>query len=382
MVANYTVTDEHGATDTATLTITLTGTNDAAHITTVAGGDYNVTEAGGVSNAIPGDPSASGQLAITDADDGQAAFQAPPTLNGTYGTFTFNAANGSWTYTLDNSRPATQALAAGAAVTDSLTVTSSDGADLETITVNVAGTNDAAVISGTSSGSVTEATSASPGTPTATGDLNSTDVDNPNDAWTIVSSPHASTGGYGTYTIDATGHWSYTVDNSNPAVNALNNGQTLTDTFSVTTVDGTQQIVSVTINGATDNVAPVANSDILWVSNSTTVTLPTGVLMANDADPDGLSETITGITVTSGSPRPGCINPTALSPSRPNLPAEIRRPHRRDADLYDLRWSGGTSTDTVTVNVLAVPWRLRQIDLTGVGPYRRPISRRGAGQTI
>ena len=29
VVANYTVTDEHGATDTATLTITLTGTNDA-----------------------------------------------------------------------------------------------------------------------------------------------------------------------------------------------------------------------------------------------------------------------------------------------------------------------------------------------------------------
>ena len=29
VVANYTVTDEHGATRTATLTITLTGTNDA-----------------------------------------------------------------------------------------------------------------------------------------------------------------------------------------------------------------------------------------------------------------------------------------------------------------------------------------------------------------
>ena len=28
VVANYTVTDQHGATDTSTLTITLTGTND------------------------------------------------------------------------------------------------------------------------------------------------------------------------------------------------------------------------------------------------------------------------------------------------------------------------------------------------------------------
>ena len=225
-------------------------------------------------------------------------------------------------------------------------MTSSDGADLETITVNVAGTNDAAVISGTSSGSVTEATSASPGTPTATGDLNSTDVDNPNDAWTIVSSPHASTGGYGTYTIDATGHWSYTVDNSNPAVNALNNGQTLTDTFSVTTVDGTQQIVSVTINGATDNVAPVANSDILWVSNSTTVTLSTGVLMANDIDPDGLSETITGITVTSGSlASSGHINADGtFTFTTGTCRRKCRRPHSRDADIHNLRWRGGNIT--------------------------------------
>ncbi len=29
MVASYTVTDEHGATDSSTLTITVTGTNDA-----------------------------------------------------------------------------------------------------------------------------------------------------------------------------------------------------------------------------------------------------------------------------------------------------------------------------------------------------------------
>ena len=37
-----------------------------------------------------------------------------------------------------------------------------------------------------------------PGTPTATGDLNSTDVDNPTDAWTAVGTPTASTNGYGT----------------------------------------------------------------------------------------------------------------------------------------------------------------------------------------
>ena len=91
-----------------------------------------------------------------------------------------------------------------------------------------------------------------PGTPTATGDLNSTDVDNPNDAWTAVGSPTASANGFGSYTLTAAGVWAYTLDNSNAAVQALNVGQTLTDTFTATTVDGTQQLVTITINGTND----------------------------------------------------------------------------------------------------------------------------------
>ena len=93
---------------------------------------------------------------------------------------------------------------------------------------------------------------AAPGTPTVTGDLNFTDVDNPNDAWTAVSTPIASASGYGSYTLTAAGLWTYTLDNSNAAVQALNVGQTLTDTFTVTTVDGTAQVVTITINGAND----------------------------------------------------------------------------------------------------------------------------------
>ena len=54
----------------------------------------------------------------------------------------------------------------------------------------------AAVITGDTTGTVVEAggvANGTPGTPTATGDLNSTDVDDPNDAWKAVSSPTAST---------------------------------------------------------------------------------------------------------------------------------------------------------------------------------------------
>ena len=59
------------------------------------------------------------------------------------------------------------------------------------VTITINGANDAAVISGDTTGTVIEAggvANGTPGTPTATGDLNSTDVDNPNDAWTPVSS--------------------------------------------------------------------------------------------------------------------------------------------------------------------------------------------------
>src|SRR6185436_3746659 len=116
-------------------------------------------------------------------------------------------------------------------LTDTFTAMTVDGtAQLVTITIN--GANDAAVITGTATGAVTEASgvnNGTPGTPTATGDLSSTDVDNPNDAWTAVSSPAASASGFGSFTLTADGIWTYTLDNSNAEVQALNVGQTLTD---------------------------------------------------------------------------------------------------------------------------------------------------------
>ena len=55
--------------------------------------------------------------------------------------------------------------------------------------------------------------------------------------------------------------WTYTLDNSNAAVQALNAGGTLTDSFTVTTIDGTSQVVTITITGAND--AAVISGDII-----------------------------------------------------------------------------------------------------------------------
>ena len=67
-----------------------------------------------------------------------------------------------------------------------------------------------------------------------------------------MSSPTKSAGGYGTFTMTAAGAWIYTLDNANSAVQALNAGDMLTDSFTVTTIDGTPQMVTITINGSND----------------------------------------------------------------------------------------------------------------------------------
>jgi VCBS repeat-containing protein len=88
----------------------------------------------------------SGTLTATDPDAGESAFVAQ-TVTGTYGTFSITSA-GAWTYTLDNTNPAVQALGIGdpALAETVFTVSTLDGTDTETVTITVTPTNDAPVI--------------------------------------------------------------------------------------------------------------------------------------------------------------------------------------------------------------------------------------------
>ena len=52
--------------------------------------------------------------------------------------------------------------------------------------------------------------------------------------------------------MTAAGVWTYTLDNANILGDALGVGDTLTDTFTLTTIDGTAQVVTSTIHGSSD----------------------------------------------------------------------------------------------------------------------------------
>ncbi|MFN4156230.1 MAG: VCBS domain-containing protein [Paracoccaceae bacterium] len=254
------VTDEHGAHASATVTITVTGAADTVTINGTATGA--VTEAGGVGNAIPGIATAGGQVTIDDPEAGGTLFRTPASLTGTYGTFSFDPVTGIWGYVLDNDRPATQALVAGQTVTDVLTVESLDGAASRPITVTVTGTNDVPVVTD-GAGSVTEDLAVTAGDLVTGGALSISDPDGGQSAFDpgSLSFAGASHGGaaLGSVVVDASGNWTYRVDNSLPAVQSLNQGEVLTETWTIRSADGTaSSTMTVTING-TNDAAVVTN---------------------------------------------------------------------------------------------------------------------------
>src|SRR5258706_5936602 len=56
---------------------------------------------------------------------------------------------------------------------------------------------------------------------------------------------------YGTFTLAADGHWSYSADNTQTAIQQLGAGQSITDSFTAVSSDGTaSQLITVTSNGA------------------------------------------------------------------------------------------------------------------------------------
>src|SRR6185369_12908610 len=230
-------------TATQIIDVKITGANDVPVISHAAGSDI----AGNVTEDAAATLSASGTLSIADADAGQSSFVAQAATAATHGTFTLDAA-GAWTYAADNTQAAIQQLGAGQTLTDSFTAVSLDGTASQVVTVTIHGTNDVPVISHAAAtdvaGNVTEDVAT---TLSASGTLSIADADAGQSSFVAQAGFAAA---HGTFTLNAAGAWTYAADNTQAAIQQLGAGQTLTDSFTAVSLDGTaSQLVTVTIHG-------------------------------------------------------------------------------------------------------------------------------------
>ncbi len=291
----YTIRDEHGAGASATLTINLTGGNDAPS----AKADSNDVAAAGLVDGewTIGDPLATGNVLGNDTDpdagdslkvigvragdhsEGNVTGKVNTIIQGTYGYLVL-LQNGTYVYTLNNLDPDTIRLGEDEIGKEIFTYTIEDehGArSTTTLTIDVAGANSAPVITGgVSTGTVTEDDYWDQSNVVMTsGTLTRSDIDNDdtssNDTWSIRprngqeqgSDPTKVYGAYGYLKIDQNGKWTYVLDNEK--AQQLGADDRYVEHFTVVVTDShgasDTQTVRVTVQGADDNHGPVANSD-------------------------------------------------------------------------------------------------------------------------
>ncbi|WP_395764323.1 VCBS domain-containing protein [Stutzerimonas balearica] len=295
----YQMRDASGTTSSATLYITVygSGNNDPNAVNDAV----EASEAGGTANGTAGvNPTGLNLLSNdTTTIDSNTIVSARATsssistaigsntvLVGRYGTLTLSS-NGSYSYVVDNSNPTVQALRdANATLSDTFLYTIENGQsangvrlqDSATLTVTIRGADDAPVAADTGA-SALEAGGVNNGTAgyNPSGNVLDavTDVDDTRSELRVTAVRtgavegsgsagavgSALAGQYGSLTLNADGSWTYTVDNNNASVQALNPGETLTEQFnySVTDRSGTgltdTAVLTITLDGAADTVA-------------------------------------------------------------------------------------------------------------------------------
>ncbi len=253
LTQTYTVTvdDGNGGTDTQDVTITITGTNDVPEITSEAqSGD--IKEDGAVT--------AGGTIEFDDPDLADVhSVTVEPADDSYFGSFDATLSGGevTWTFTVSNAE--LQYLAEGQTLTQIYSVTVADGhggTDSQDVTITIEGTNDVPVIGGVTSGTVSE-----DDVLTSYGQLSIIDAD----AGQSQFQPQPNfVSLFGTFTVDADGNWTYALDNTDTEVQALENGETLNDSFTVLSADGSKsQVIEIIINGLSEapDLPPPYNED-------------------------------------------------------------------------------------------------------------------------
>ena len=299
--------------------ITVTLAPNRKPIITPTEHNHAVTESGvreGGNLPFTDTPSASGKVEATDADGDSLSYSVDRN-DGIYGRLELHA-DGSYIYTLDNAKGATQELKAGETKTDVFTVTVSDGHGgtvSQIITVNVTGTNDVPTLdfaTGTGSHSFTDNGSSLHDTGAFAVDDSDSDgaagkmvtVNGASkasqtfsiagtDGTTGTGTPHADgsisfTTDYGTLTIDKNGNYTYTLNPNAEKVIALGETETYTEHFTVMVTDAHGAVsetkpITVTITGKDD--APKITG-----ATDTNSVVEKGVEAHTNTDKDGTPE--------------------------------------------------------------------------------------------
>ena len=235
----------------------------------------------------------------------------------------------------------------------------SGACDTATVTVNVTPVNDAPVAL-PDTNTVTEDQSPNP----VTGDvlLNDSDVDGDPLVVSEVNGSAANVdaaidGLYGTLVLNSDGSYSYTLDNTNPVVDALDDGEFLVDSFTYTNSDGElsdSSTLTIRIDGTND--APVAVDDLYATDEDTLLSIMAAGILGNDSDVDGDALTVVSVD-DSGTAGLVTWNPDGSFSYDPNGQFEGLAVGETATDSFAYTISdgnGGSDTATVTITIVGV----------------------------
>ncbi|MBA4502778.1 DUF5801 repeats-in-toxin domain-containing protein [Marinobacterium marinum] len=291
-VFNYTLTDADNDRSTADLTITIDGNTDGAPGVDVK--DHNGVDGGEHSIAENATVPVNGEFTIT-APDGLKSLQLgaetltpeqlenlasnPVTINGSEGLLTltgYDPVTGTITYEYQQNGTSKDHTSGDNSVQDSFAITvtdkSGDFAD-SSLTVEI---TDTAPVANPDTNSLTENDASVGGNvilDAGTGqdelgadETSVTGVVAGTENGEVVGQVGSSVNGqYGSLTLNADGTYTYNLDSDNADVNALKDGQTLTDTFSYTIKDAdgdwSTTTVTITVNGKTDGEPTITPDD-------------------------------------------------------------------------------------------------------------------------
>ena len=276
----YTIEDNFSEQDTATVTVTITGVNDApAAVDDSASTDEDTSfRTANLVAANDSDPDSSDTLTVSGLDTSSTVGSVVSNGNGTFDYYP----NGQF-----------ESLAVGDSTTDTFAYTISDGnggSDTATVTVTINGVNDGPT-------AVDDGVSTNEDTAFTTIDLVADNDTDPDVGDTLSVTGIDTTGTIGQVTDNGNGTFDYDPDGQFESLGA---GDSTTDTFTYTISDGNggsdSATVTVTISGVNDG--PTAVDDAVSTDEDTAFTT-IDLVADNDTDPDpGDTLSVTGINTT------------------------------------------------------------------------------------